>query len=139
MTSATRFCICHIIMLNNLNTFLCCYCTATNILTKQARSGSKGSFIGYSAGGLPLYNFTGEKIQQTSHSIALILKNGLRQILEESDSRKIFFFLCVNLVSCVMELQFWKGDIEIVDLCASLMLFIIIKLYTYRERLHSSI
>lgn len=59
---------------------------------------SKGSFIGYSPAGLPLYSFTGEALQRTSHSVVIVLKNGLRQILEESDSRRIFYFLCINLV-----------------------------------------
>ena len=54
--------------------------------------------VGYSSGGLPLYNFTGDAIQRTSQSMLIIIKNGLRQILDESDSRKIFYFLCINLV-----------------------------------------
>ena len=58
-----------------------------------------GSFIGYSPSGLPLYSFTGDAISKTSHSVAIILKNGLKQIYEESDSRRIFYFLCINLVS----------------------------------------
>jgi zinc transporter 5/7 len=44
-----------------------------------------GSFIGYSPSGLPLYSFTGDAISKTSHSVAIILKNGLKQIYEESD------------------------------------------------------
>ena len=63
------------------------------------KPGNKGSFVGYSPGGLPLYNFTGERLHKTSSSVLTFLKNGLRQILEESDSRKIFYFLCINLVS----------------------------------------
>jgi len=60
--------------------------------------GGKGNFVGYTAAGPPLYNFAGEALHRTSQSVLVILKNGLRQILEESDSRSIFFFLCVNLV-----------------------------------------
>jgi len=65
--------------------------------------GSRGSLVGYSAAGPPLYNFAGEALQRTSQSLLVIAKNGLRQILEESDSRRIFFFLCINLVSFYRE------------------------------------
>ena len=60
---------------------------------------AKGSFIGYSPTGIPLYSFSGDALRQTSHSVLGVLKGGLKQILEESDSRKIFYFLCINLVS----------------------------------------
>ena len=33
-----------------------------------------------------------------------VARNGLRQILEESDSRRIFYFLCVNLAFTFVEL-----------------------------------
>ena len=72
--------------------------SATHILTSQTKS-NRGNLIGFSAAGLPLYNFTGDKLSKTSNSLLLFAKNGLRQILEDSDSRKIFYFLCVNLVS----------------------------------------
>lgn len=62
------------------------------------RSSKAGSFIGYSPSGQPLYSFNTDAFARTSHSIATVMKNGLRQILEESDSRKIFYFLCINLV-----------------------------------------
>lgn len=82
------------------------FLVATHVLLKPVR-GSRGSLVGYSAAGPPLYNFAGEALQRTSQSLLVIAKNGLRQILEESDSRRIFFFLCINLVSfCKMnELQ----------------------------------
>jgi len=66
------------------------------------RSGSgRGSLVGYSAAGPPLYNFAGDALQRTSQSVMVLARSGLRQILEESDSRRIFYFLCVNLVSGV--------------------------------------
>lgn len=71
---------------------------ATQILTEPSRT-TRGSFIGYSPAGMPLYNLSGDAFHRTSSSLLLIAKNGLRQILEESDSRKIFYFLCLNLVS----------------------------------------
>lgn len=73
--------------------------SATKILCLPSKGSKSGSFIGYSSTGLPLYSFTGDAISKTSQSVALVLKNGLKQIYEESDSRKIFYFLCINLVS----------------------------------------
>ena len=58
---------------------------------------TKGNFIGYNPAGLPLYSISSEAFQKTSQSILSVLKNGLRQILEDADSRKIFYFLCINL------------------------------------------
>lgn len=75
-----------------------CY-SATSMLGWPGRSSKAGSFIGYSSSGQPLYSFNTDAFARTSHSIATVMKNGLRQILEESDSRKIFYFLCINLVS----------------------------------------
>lgn len=75
-----------------------CY-SATSMLGWPGRGSKAGSFIGYSSSGQPLYSFNTDAFARTSHSIATVMKNGLRQILEESDSRKIFYFLCINLVS----------------------------------------
>ena len=75
---------------------------ATRILALSPQQTVKGggTLVGYSEAGLPLYSFsTGSgMLQKTSHSAALIIKNGLHQILDEPDSRKIFYFLCINLV-----------------------------------------
>ena len=84
-----------------------CLFVAVHILTSPGR-GSKGSFIGYSPAGLPLYSFTQEALQRTSHSVFKVAKNGLKQILEESDSRKIFYFLCLNLVHSCLQKCFQK-------------------------------
>ena len=89
----------HLCVLLDMKAIWFGFMSAAHILTTPLRGGNKGSFVGYSSGGLPLYNFTGERFQKTSHSVAVVLKSGLRQILEDSDSRKIFYFLCINLVS----------------------------------------
>jgi len=73
---------------------------ATYTLSQPVRSGS-GRLVGYSAAGPPLYNFAGDALQRTSQSVMVLARSGLRQILDESDSRRIFYFLCVNLVSCL--------------------------------------
>jgi len=79
-----------------------CVCLATYTLTQPVRGVSgRGSLIGYSAAGPPLYNFAGDALQRTSQSLMVVARSGLRQILDESDSRRIFYFLCLNLVSSV--------------------------------------
>jgi len=67
---------------------------ATDLLLSPVKQRS-GAFIGYSQEGVPLFNLTHQK----SQSLLLILKSSLRDILAESDSRNIFYFLCINLVS----------------------------------------
>lgn len=54
--------------------------------------------MGYSPEGTPLYNFMGDALQHTSQSLPRFIKDSLKQILEEYDSRQIFYFLCLNLV-----------------------------------------
>jgi hypothetical protein len=71
-------------------------------LSQPLRGSSRGTLVGYSAAGPPLYSFAGEALQRTSHSLLTVLRNGLRQIVEESDSRRIFYFLCINLVSFLL-------------------------------------
>jgi zinc transporter 5/7 len=67
---------------------------ATDLLLSPIKQRS-GAFIGYNLEGVPLFNLTHQK----SQSLVLILKSSLRDILAESDSRQIFYFLCINLVS----------------------------------------
>jgi len=90
---------------------------ATQILTSAGSRSTKGSLVGYSAAGLPLYNFTGDVLQRTSQSLLIILRNGLRQILEESDSRKIFYFLCINLAFTFVELVYgmWSNSLGLIS------------------------
>lgn len=79
------------------------YILATEILSRPLTK-SKGSFIGYSSVGNPLYSLTGETLKRTSMSMVTITKNILREILMNSDSRNIFYFLCINLVFTFVEL-----------------------------------
>ena len=67
---------------------------ATDLLSSPIKQRS-GAFIGYSQEGAPLFNLTHQK----SQSLLLIIKSSLRDILAETDSRNIFYFLCINLVS----------------------------------------
>jgi zinc transporter 5/7 len=67
---------------------------ATDLLLSPIKQRS-GAFIGYGQDGAPVFNLT----HQRSQSLLLILRSSLKEILAESDSRRIFYFLCINLVS----------------------------------------
>ncbi|MEE6458466.1 hypothetical protein FKM82_000295 [Ascaphus truei] len=71
---------------------------SANILSSVSRKGQKGTLVGYSPEGTPLYSFMGDTLHSTSPSMPRFLKDSLKQILEEYDSRQIFYFLCLNLV-----------------------------------------
>ncbi|XP_065836732.1 proton-coupled zinc antiporter SLC30A5-like [Oscarella lobularis] len=96
---------------------------ATRLLTRassiRSASGSKGNLIGYTAAGLPLYNFTGTRgmLQKHSQSILAAFKSNLRQILEGEDSRHIFYFLCMNLTFTVVELLYgiWTNSLGLIS------------------------
>lgn len=87
------------------------------LLSPGSNSGNRGKFIGYSPAGIPLYSFTGDMLHKTSQSILLMMKNGLRQILEESDSRRIFYFLCINLMFTFVELIYgvWTNSLGLIS------------------------
>ena len=76
---------------------------ATDLLSSPIKQRS-GAFIGYSQEGVPLFNIT----QQKSQSLLLIIKSSLRDVLAENDSRQIFYFLCINLVSK----KNWKSNVD---------------------------
>lgn len=71
---------------------------ASSILSSPSKKGQTGTLVGYSPEGTPLYNFMGDALQHTSQSLPRFIKESLKQILEEYDSRQIFYFLCLNLV-----------------------------------------
>nr|XP_006818948.1 PREDICTED: zinc transporter 5-like [Saccoglossus kowalevskii] len=81
------------------------------------KSTSKGSFIGYDAGGHPLYSFAGDALHKTSQSIITVSKNILRQVLAEYDSRQIFYFLCINLMFTFVELTYgvWTNSLGLIS------------------------
>ena len=55
--------------------------------------------MGYSATGLPLYSYAEDKLHQTTHELIPVLRSGMKHILEDDNSRSIFYFLLLNLVS----------------------------------------
>ncbi|XP_031466014.1 zinc transporter 5 isoform X2 [Phasianus colchicus] len=90
---------------------------SANILSSPSRKGQKGTLIGYSPEGTPLYNFMGDAIQQSSQSLPRFIKESLKQILEEYDSRQIFYFLCLNLAFTFVELFYgvWTNSLGLIS------------------------
>ena len=66
---------------------------ATPSLTRPV-SRSQGTLIGYSAAGLPLY-----QSQKGRSSLLEVVRPAFAKIMENTDSRRIFYFLILNLVS----------------------------------------
>ncbi|CAF1513191.1 unnamed protein product [Rotaria magnacalcarata] len=85
---------------------------ATDLLLSPMRQRS-GAFIGYNQEGVPLFNLTHQK----SQSLLLIIKSSLRDILSESDSRNIFYFLCINLMFTFVELLYgaWTNSLGLLS------------------------
>ena len=74
---------------------------ATLFLTRSSQS-SQGLLIGYSAAGLPLYS------SQVSPPTSINwIRPLLGQVIENPDSRRIFYFLLLNLVSFSFEMFFY--------------------------------
>uniref|UniRef100_A0A8C9W090 Zinc transporter n=1 Tax=Scleropages formosus TaxID=113540 RepID=A0A8C9W090_SCLFO len=90
---------------------------SNNILSAPSKKGQKGTLVGYSPEGTPLYNFMGDALQHTSHSLPRFIKDCLKQILEEYDSRQIFYFLCLNLAFTFVELFYgvWTNSLGLIS------------------------
>ena len=75
---------------------------ATATLTRHNPRSSSYSLIGYSPAGLPLYS--AHRSMDVSYSSLLSLaRGGVRKIMDDTNSRRIFYFLLLNLVGVV----FW--------------------------------
>ncbi|XP_047229263.1 zinc transporter 5 [Girardinichthys multiradiatus] len=90
---------------------------ASSILSSPSNKGQKGTLVGYSPEGTPLYNFMGDALQHTSQSLPRFIKDSLKQILEEYDSRQIFYFLCLNLAFTFVELFYgvWTNSLGLIS------------------------
>ncbi|XP_035248089.1 zinc transporter 5 [Anguilla anguilla] len=88
-----------------------------SILSSPSKKGQRGTLVGYSPEGTPLYNFMGDALQHTSHSLPRFIKDSLKQILEEHDSRHIFYFLCLNLAFTFVELFYgvWTNSLGLIS------------------------
>ncbi|VDM56866.1 unnamed protein product [Angiostrongylus costaricensis] len=76
-----------------------------------------GELIGMSDTGLPLFVYKEAFLQKTSRSLFLFVKDTLQEILANSDSRRIFWFLCVNLAFCGVEFLygFWTNSLGLIS------------------------
>ncbi|XP_075749891.1 LOW QUALITY PROTEIN: proton-coupled zinc antiporter SLC30A5 [Rhipicephalus microplus] len=91
---------------------------ATLILSSPDLMGTKGTLVGYSSGGDPLYNFNGDAFHTgPGYSMLSVLRSGLTQIMKESDSRRIFYFLCINLMFTGVELLYgmWTNSLGLIS------------------------
>uniref|UniRef100_A0A3P9JPM4 Zinc transporter n=1 Tax=Oryzias latipes TaxID=8090 RepID=A0A3P9JPM4_ORYLA len=90
---------------------------SSSILAAPSKKGQKGTLVGYSPEGTPLYNFMGDALQHTSQSLPRFIKDSLKQILEEYDSRQIFYFLCLNLAFTFVELFYgvWTNSLGLIS------------------------
>uniref|UniRef100_A0A672NGR6 Zinc transporter n=1 Tax=Sinocyclocheilus grahami TaxID=75366 RepID=A0A672NGR6_SINGR len=95
----------------------CFFIMADSILSAPSSKGQKGTLVGYSPEGTPLYNFMGDAFQHTSQSLPRFIKESLKQILEEYDSRQIFYFLCLNLAFTFVELFYgvWTNSLGLIS------------------------
>ena len=55
-----------------------------------------------------MYNLTSDSIHEAGQSLMRTARQGLKQIIEEKNSRKIFYFLLLNL--CKFPILFIKGQ-----------------------------
>uniref|UniRef100_A0A3B3DRD1 Zinc transporter n=1 Tax=Oryzias melastigma TaxID=30732 RepID=A0A3B3DRD1_ORYME len=90
---------------------------SSSILAAPSKKGQKGTLVGYSPEGTPLYNFMGDALHHTSQSLPRFISDSLKQILEESDSRQIFYFLCLNLAFTFVELFYgvWTNSLGLIS------------------------
>lgn len=89
---------------------------ATQLLSSPIKR-TQGSFIGYSSNGQPLYSLTGDSLKRTSQSLINIMKNIFKEIISHSDSRSIFYFLCINLSFTFVELIYgaWTNSLGLIS------------------------
>uniref|UniRef100_A0A4W4FAS3 Zinc transporter n=1 Tax=Electrophorus electricus TaxID=8005 RepID=A0A4W4FAS3_ELEEL len=95
----------------------CFFVMADSILSSPSEKGQKGTLVGYSPEGMPLYNLMGDALQHSSQSLPRFIKDSLKQILEEYDSRQIFYFLCLNLAFTFVELFYgvWTNSLGLIS------------------------
>ena len=88
--------------------------TLATIRLSKPSGPNHGTFIGYAESGLPMYTF--DKKADASTVIPFI-KSTLQQIMSSSDSRQIFYFLCINLFFCGVELLYgiWTNSLGLIS------------------------
>lgn len=86
-------------------------------LTGASRGGNKANFIGYSSLGLPLYTRAGEHLSRTGHSVMALTRSLLQQVMADVGSRRIFYFLLLNLLFTGVELLYgvWTNSLGLIS------------------------
>ncbi|GMT00739.1 hypothetical protein PENTCL1PPCAC_22913 [Pristionchus entomophagus] len=81
------------------------------------RRNGAGQLIGMSDQGMPLYAYGEAFLQRKSKSLLLFANETLAEILSNSDSRRIFWFLLVNLSFCGVEFVygFWTNSLGLIS------------------------
>ncbi|CAD21657.2 Proton-coupled zinc antiporter SLC30A5 [Caenorhabditis elegans] len=95
-----------------------CFILASISLTHSNQPKHRGGhFVGISNTGLPLFTYGEAFLQRTSKSLMLFMKETLNEILMNNDSRRIFWFLCVNLGFCGVEFLygFWTNSLGLIS------------------------
>ena len=77
--------------------------TKANPSQFSVSSSSRGTLLGYSPDGLPLYHL---QSQLKTANVIQTLKSFLKSILESTDSRQIFYFLCLNFAFMLTEFTY---------------------------------
>ena len=72
------------------------FLVATATLTHPTPRSSSYSLVGYSSAGLPLYSTQHSSLHYSA--LLSLVKDGLRKIMDDGNSRRIFYFLLLNLV-----------------------------------------
>ncbi|XP_064390485.1 proton-coupled zinc antiporter SLC30A5-like isoform X2 [Halichondria panicea] len=87
------------------------YILATPILAGSMPRSSTSTLIGYSASGLPLYQV------KNSPSLLDLIRPGLYKIMDSPDSRRILYFLLLNLAFTFVELLYgmWTNSLGLIS------------------------
>ncbi|KAF1769656.1 hypothetical protein GCK72_001473 [Caenorhabditis remanei] len=98
-------------------TVVCFILASISLTHSNAPKHRGGQFVGISNTGLPLFTYGEAFLQKTSKSLMRFMKDTLNEILANNDSRRIFWFLCVNLGFCGIEFLygFWTNSLGLIS------------------------
>jgi zinc transporter 5/7 len=98
-------------------TVLCFSCASFVLTSAKSQRFRAGHFAGLSDTGMPLYTAGEAFLQKTSKSVLNFCRETLAAILANSDSRRIFWFLCANLAFCGVEFfyGFWTNSLGLIS------------------------
>lgn len=77
--------------------------TSKNTPGQASSTSSRGPLLGYAPSGLPLYHFPASG---NAANLVSAIKQSLKSVMESTDSRQIFYFLCLNFVFMLTEFTY---------------------------------